>query len=147
MAADTTRPIEAPVAPDLARLFEAQRAASRAEPPPSLEERRCRLDVLIAAVEANEARFVEAISADFGHRARQETVIAETLISIAAARHAKRHVAQWMRPRPVATPLHMAPGRSRLEPQPLGVVGIIAPWNYPVQLALSPASAALAAGN
>lgn len=147
MAADSTRPIESAAVAELQRLFDLQRKASRSEPAPSADIRKARLDALIRAIETNESRIIDAISADFGHRASIETQIADTVISVASARHQKRHLAAWMRPRPVATPMYMAPSRSRLEPQPLGVIGIISPWNYPVQLALAPAAAALAAGN
>ena len=138
MAADSTRPIESAAAAELQRLFDLQRKASRTEPPPAADLRKARLDALIGAIEGNEARIIAAISADFGHRASIETQIADTVISVAAARHQKRHLSAWMRPRPVATPMHMQPARSRLEPQPLGVIGIIAPWNYPFQLAMIP---------
>ena len=62
-------------------------------------------------------------------------------------RHASKHLKNWMAPRRVATALQFIPARNRLIPQPLGVVGIIAPWNYPLQLTLAPAVGALAAGN
>jgi coniferyl-aldehyde dehydrogenase len=147
MAADSTRPIESAAQAELQRLFDLQRKASRTEAPPSGEQRKARLDALIRAIETNEPRIIEAITADFGHRASIETQIADTVISVAAAKHQKRHLSAWMRPRAVPTPMHMQPAKSRLEPQPLGVIGIISPWNYPVQLALAPAAAALAAGN
>lgn len=147
MAADSTRPVDSAAHAELQRLFQRQRQASRADAPPSASVRMARLDALISAIETNEARIIEAISADFSHRAPIESQIADTVISIAAARGQKRHLSAWMRPRPVPTPLHMLPGRSRLEPQPLGVIGIISPWNYPIQLALAPAAGALAAGN
>jgi coniferyl-aldehyde dehydrogenase len=150
MAADTARPdrtYSAEARERLERILAAQRAAFAKERYPSRETRLVRLDALIRAVESNEDRLVAAVNADFGNRARVETLIAEIVVTIGAARHARRNLARWMRPRGVATPLPMLPGRSRIEPQPLGVVGIIAPWNYPVQLALSPAAAALAAGD
>lgn len=147
--ADTTRPINGAPPRDVAldRLFDLQKSSFANEPYPSATTRAARLDALIRAVESNERRIVEAINADFSSRSRHETLIAEIIVSVSAAKAAKKHLAHWMRPRRVATPLHMQPGRSRLEPQPLGVVGIISPWNYPVQLAFSPAAAALAAGN
>lgn len=132
---------------EIGRVFALQKAAFAADPPPTIETRKARLDALIRAVEKNEDRIVAAVNADFGCRARTETLLSETVISIAAARHAKRHLAGWMRPKSVATPPHMLPAKSRIEPQPLGVIGIISPWNYPIQLALSPLAAALAAGN
>ena len=131
----------------LAGLFAAQRAAFAADPHPPLELRRDRLDRLAAAVEENEPEITAAVAADFGARAAQETRLAELFMIHAGVRHARRHLADWMRPRRVPTPLYLRPGRSRIVRQPVGVVGIISPWNYPVQLALLPAVAALAAGN
>src|ERR1700759_4082635 len=127
--------------------FHAQFDAPRAEPAPSCEVRIDRLRRLRAAIEDNEARFEQAISADFGHRASVETTIAETLFLYVEIKHALKHVKKWMAPRRVATSLQFMPGKNRLIPQPLGVVGIIAPWNYPLQLTLAPAIGALAAGN
>src|ERR1700759_1418826 len=127
--------------------FHAQFDASRAEPAPSCEVRIDRLRRPRAAIADNEARFEQAISADFGHRASVETTIAETLFLYVEIKHALKHVRKWMAPRRVATTLQFMPGKNRLIPQPLGVVGIIAPWNYPLQLTLAPAIGALAAGN
>ncbi|MBX9645478.1 MAG: coniferyl aldehyde dehydrogenase [Xanthobacteraceae bacterium] len=125
------------------RLFE----LSRAEPAPDLALRLDRLKRLRAAVTENEARFEAAISADFGHRCTTETVIAETMMVLSEIKHAAKHLKKWMAPQRIATTLQFAPARNRLMPQPLGVVGIIAPWNYPLQLTLAPAVAAIAAGN
>ena len=151
MAADTAHKLDASggAAGDkkIDRVFALQKAAFTTEPYPSKETRAARLDSLIRAVEKNEKRIVDVISADFGNRAAVETTLSEIILTISAARHAKRNLRRWMRSRNVKTPLQMLPGKSRLEPQPLGVIGIISPWNYPVQLALSPAAAALAAGN
>jgi coniferyl-aldehyde dehydrogenase len=144
--ADTVRPLETGSV-DIERVFALQRSAFAAEPFPSIDARRARLDALIRMVEANEDRIIKAVNDDFSCRSRHETIVAEVIVSVSAAKMAKASLDRWMRPRAVATPLHMKPGKSRLEPQPLGVIGIISPWNYPVQLALSPAAAALAAGN
>lgn len=132
---------------DLNAILARQRAAFSADIYPTRQERARRLSALIRAIEQNETRIIEAINADFGNRARTETVSAEIIISIAAAKAARRHLKSWMAPRRVKTPIHLKPAKSRVLPQPLGCVGIISPWNYPVQLALSPLSAALAAGN
>ena len=131
----------------LQELFAAQRLAFAAEPYPSLAARRDRLDRLEAMTERHEEEIVAAIAADFGARAAQETRLAELFTITAGVRHARRHLARWMRPRHVPTPIYLWPGRSRIVRQPVGVVGVISPWNYPVQLALLPALAALAAGN
>jgi len=131
----------------VAERFEAQRRAFAQEPYPAYEARLSRLDRLAALVEANEAAIVAAIDADFSGRAAQETQTAELFVVAAGIRHAKRHLKRWMRVRRVPTALHFRPGYNRLMPQPLGVIGIVSPWNYPLQLALAPALAALAAGN
>jgi coniferyl-aldehyde dehydrogenase len=128
-------------------VFGAMLACSRAEPPPPLEERLARLARLRALVADHEARFIQAISADFGCRPAVETTIAETLTVYNEIAHAKKHLKQWMAPKRIATAMQFQPGRNRLIPQPLGVVGIIAPWNYPLQLTLVPAIGAIAAGN
>jgi coniferyl-aldehyde dehydrogenase len=122
-------------------------ALSRTAPPPTLAERLDRLARLRAAILDNEARFDQAISADFGHRCATETAIAETLLVLGEIKHAAKHLKAWMAPQRVSTALQFLPAKNRLIPQPLGVVGIIAPWNYPLQLTLAPAVAALAAGN
>lgn len=132
---------------DAASLFAAQRAAFAREPDPPLSVRRDRLDRIAALVEEGEPEIVAAIAADFGVRSPHETRLAELFMIHAGIRHARRHLRDWMRARRAATPLYLRPGRSRIVRQPVGVVGVISPWNYAVQLALLPAVAALAAGN
>jgi coniferyl-aldehyde dehydrogenase len=131
---------------ELRRVFDLQKSGFDADRAPTRETRIARIDALMGAFEKHEAALIDAISSDFGNRARAESISAEIIVTIGAARHAKRHLGRWMAPRSVPTPIAMAPGKSRVLPQPLGVIGIISPWNYPVQLALSPAIAALAAG-
>ena len=132
---------------DLARSFEAQRAAFARERYPTLRVRKDRLARLADLVTKNEARFVAAIDGDFGGRSPHETRLAELYIVSSEISDAQRHLAKWMRPERVSTPLHLKPARARIERQPVGVVGVISPWNYPVQLALAPVAGALAAGN
>jgi len=136
-------PAQRAVEDGFAGMFE----LSRSRPAPTLAERLDRLERLRAAVSENEARFEQAISADFGHRSATETAIAETLLVLGEIKHAARHLKKWMAPQRVSTALQFLPAKNRLIPQPLGVVGIIAPWNYPLQLTLAPAVGALAAGN
>jgi coniferyl-aldehyde dehydrogenase len=132
---------------ELQRLLAVQRDAFARERYPELSVRRDRLARLLELVTAHEAEFVAAIHRDFGHRSAHETRLAELHIVASETRHAMRHLRRWMRPRRVSTPLQLLPGSSRIERQPLGVVGVISPWNYPVQLALAPVVGALAAGN
>ena len=132
---------------ELARLFDVQRAAFAKERYPSLDVRRNRLARLLDFVTRHEARFIEAVDQDFGGRSSHETRLAELYIVAAEIADSRRHLARWMRPQRVATPIHLKPGRARIERQPVGVVGVISPWNYPVQLALAPVAGAIAAGN
>lgn len=151
MPADTSRPIPGADTPigvtTLATVFAGQKRAFANDPSPSKQVRLDRLDALIRAITDNEEKIIKAVESDFTSRSRYETIISEIVVSVSAAKHAKKHLSRWMRARHVATPIHMQPSKSRIEPQPLGVIGIISPWNYPVQLALSPTAAALAAGN
>jgi coniferyl-aldehyde dehydrogenase len=134
-------------AADVAARYATQRAAFSEERYPSHAVRRDRLDRLATLIDRHEPEIVAAIAGDFGVRPAQETRLTELFVVDVALRHASRHLADWMRSRRAPTPLYLRPGRSWIERQPLGVVGIISPWNYPVQLALLPAVAALAAGN
>ena len=127
--------------------FDALREAFARDPFPGVAARRDRIARIAAIVRERERDFVAAIDADFGHRSSHETRLAELFIVTSEARLAMRRVGRWMRPERVRTPIQLQPGRARVLPQPLGVAGIVSPWNYPVQLALAPAIAALAAGN
>ena len=132
--------LAAPVSSRNGAAFEAERDPSLRGAPRSARR-------LLALTERNEDAIVAAIAADFGTRPAQETRLAELFMVSAGIRHARRHLARWMAPRRVHTPLYLQPGTSRLVRQPLGVVGVISPWNYPFQLAMLPAVAAIAAGN
>lgn len=136
-----------PAQTGLAQIFQAQRSAHAADPCPGYARRRDRLSRLLALTEEAEAQWVKAIDADFGGRCSQETRMAELFIVRASIRHALGHLRQWMRTRRVKTDLHFLPGRNCIVPQPLGVVGVVSPWNYPYQLSMGPAVGALAAGN
>jgi len=131
----------------LAQALDMQRQAYAADPYPGLAARRDRLDRLARMLREHAAGIRDAISADFGQRANEETELLELFTSLEGIAHARRHLRRWMRVerRPVAW--WSRPGRAELVRQPLGVVGIIVPWNYPLYLAVSPLTAALAAGN
>lgn len=134
-------------APALSDLLQRQKTAAASEPFPDYERRRAWLGKLLALTENHESEISSAIDADFGGRSSQETRLAELLIVRAGIRHAMSHLKSWMRPKRIHTGMAFWPARNRLVPQPLGVVGVVSPWNYPFQLALAPAVAALAAGN
>ena len=128
-------------------IFEAQRRAFTQDTNPGFAVRDDRLARLAALTGKHHDDIAAAISADFCHRSLHETVLAETFVVLSAIRHARHHLKAWMKTRRVATPLHLFPGYSRILRQPLGVVGIVSPWNYPFQLAIAPAIGAIAAGN
>jgi coniferyl-aldehyde dehydrogenase len=130
-------------------ILDRQRAAFMAELPVPLAVRRDRLKRAIALVADNADRFCDALSEDFGHRSRDQSMIADIAASVAPLRHALKHVGRWARAerKPVMFPLGLLGGRAWVEYQPKGVVGIIAPWNFPVNLVMSPLAGVLAAGN
>ncbi len=131
----------------LTPALELQRRSFEADPYPPLSARRDRLDRLRRMLREHFTSIRDAIAADFGVRASEETELLEQFTSLEGIAHARRHLRRWMRTerRPVAW--WSLPGRARLMRQPLGVVGIIVPWNYPLYLAISPLTSALAAGN
>jgi coniferyl-aldehyde dehydrogenase len=129
------------------RIFDLQHAASRREPAPDLAARLRALTRLRTLVTQNEGALAKAISADFGVRARAETELLEIVPTLNAVRYAKRHLASWMRPKRAHVDLSFQPAKAWIRQEPLGVVGIISPWNYPLLLSLSPLVDALAAGN
>jgi coniferyl-aldehyde dehydrogenase len=132
---------------DLMNSLEVQRLAFNQNPYPSWAARKAKLVKLGQAIAAHEKEFQKAISNDFGNRAVQETTLTEMLVIKAGISHALKHTKRWMRRRKVATALPYKMGSSQIVPQPLGVVGIISPWNYPLQLAIMPLIGALGAGN
>lgn len=134
-------------ASDMTALLERQRAAFRAEPDPPRAIRDDRLKRLAALVKDGRARLAAAIAQDFGHRSAHETLLLEAGPALAAIRHARGHLKAWMRPQRRASALEFLSVRNRVQYQPLGVVGILSPWNYPLFLALGPLVDVLAAGN
>ena len=136
-----------PVTLDVRAIFDAQRAAFLRAGAPTLQERRADLKKLSDAIGRNTDRLAAAISADFGNRSRHETELGEVFPAQSAIRHTLHHLAAWMRPKRVSVGLELVPASARILYQPVGVVGIISPWNYPFNLAIVPLVAALSAGN
>ncbi len=136
-----------PEASALHELLDVQRAAWLREPSPPWEARARHLKALRALLMEHREAFAEAMNADFGQRARAEVLLAEIVTVKEEIDVALRHGARWMKPKRRATGKWLWPARARVVPQPLGVIGIVAPWNYPLQLAAGPLVGALAAGN
>jgi len=132
---------------DLPLAFERQRAAASAQPCPDWDTRADRLRRLQRMLVEHEAAISQAIDADFGGRPAIETELAEIWPSLEEVKGALRHGRRWMKPRRAGVGKWFMPARAQVLPQPLGVVGVIVPWNYPLYLAIGPLAAALAAGN
>jgi coniferyl-aldehyde dehydrogenase len=142
-----SKPVEDQTLAQMRQAFDRQRAASRVDMNPSHEVRVARLNRLYAMTERIAPALVEAVSADFGHRSPHVTRLADVMMVLSAIKHARRRLKSWMRVRRAPTALAYRPGWSRIIAQPVGVVGVVSPWNYPYQLAMGPAIAAIAAGN
>lgn len=132
---------------DMSETFNRLHIASRAAPPPDAAHRRALLDTLRTMVIENKDAFADAISADFGGRARAETELLEVVPLLNAIRHARKSLPRWMRDERRHVAITFQPGKAWIRHEPLGVIGIIAPWNYPLLLALGPLVDVLAAGN
>jgi len=128
-------------------LLAAQRAAYRASPMPSADQRRAWLKALRQVILDEKQTLAEAVSSDFGNRARSETLLAEIMPSLHGIDYAGKRLGKWMKPSRRRVGLAFQPASARVLYQPLGVVGIIVPWNYPLHLAFGPLIGALAAGN
>ena len=113
----------------------------------SYEQRIELLSRLDAAVRRNREAVVEACSQDFGRRARIETLAADIMVTLDEIKHARKNLRRWMRPQRRAINLTFKPARGEIRYTPLGVVGVVAPWNDPFQLAIIPLANAIAAGN
>jgi coniferyl-aldehyde dehydrogenase len=123
------------------------KAAYATEPNPTLEVRLERIGRIEKMIVANEEKLCKALIADFGVRHPIETRLAEFQMVYQACKYTRQHLKDWMKPVRMETPSYLSSSEAWLQYQSMGVVGIMSPWNYPVQLALLPAIAALAAGN
>jgi coniferyl-aldehyde dehydrogenase len=117
------------------------------EPSPSFTERKERIERVVAMIDKYEENLCKVVQADFGNRHSVETRLTELAMVRQAAKYSIKHLKSWMKMRDISMPMHLKPSKAWVQAQPKGVVGIISPWNYPIQLALIPAISAIAAGN
>jgi coniferyl-aldehyde dehydrogenase len=137
-----------PMADVLGNALAQQRQAYLAHPYPDLAARKADLQQLLRFVHENKEALITAVSTDYGHRSRHETMLTEISPLIADIKHSIRQLRSWMRrQRRHVDRMSYGLGRNRVIPQPLGVVGIIVPWNFPINLSLVPLTAVFAAGN
>ena len=145
---NSTSPTSTDMAARLQQALLAQRRAYLAHPVPTLDERRADLRTLERFVRENQDALVQAICADYGHRSRHETLLTDISPVLSGIRHVLGELKGWMRPRRRRIDrLAYGLARNRVLPQPLGVVGVIVPWNFPLNLSLVPLTYIFAAGN
>jgi coniferyl-aldehyde dehydrogenase len=131
---------------DLRPVLDQLRAAHRRQPP-GYRQRMDDLERLATVVQKHRDELAKTVSADFGRRSRHESLVADVMTTLDEIRHLRRHLRGWMRPSRRGLNIAFLPARGEIRHQPLGVVGIVSPWNYPIQLALIPLADAIAAGN
>ena len=131
----------------LQKQFSRLHALSRSNPINDWAIRERLLDDLEMLLSDNRENLAHAISADFGHRSESETQFAELFPSFTGISHAKKYGKSWMKTRRASISAMYRPAHNEIQPQPLGVVGIMVPWNYPLYLAVGPMIDALTAGN
>ena len=137
------------VIPDnLQQAFDLQQLHYRAHRNPSLQERTADLKALHRLLVENRDALVDAVNADYGTRSRFETLFTEILLNQEGILDAIKHLKKWMKPQKRALDITQYPtARARVIPQPLGVVGIVVPWNFPISMAIAPLTGVFAAGN
>ena len=138
-----------PITEAMMKVLDAQRQDYINEGHVSAETRIDRLNRGVAAVARHQDRLVEALNTDFSCRPRELSMLTDIAGSIMPMKTATKHLRSWMKPekRKTMFPLNLLGGRSRVEYQPLGVVGVLSPWNFPVNLTFAPLAEVLAAGN
>ncbi|MGC6500406.1 MAG: coniferyl aldehyde dehydrogenase [Henriciella sp.] len=136
-------------ASELDRILETQKAAHLREGTPSAEKRVEWIDKSIDLLVTHGAALARAMAEDFGHRSIDQSNLTDIAGTIASLKHSRAHLRKWMRPekRSVDFPLNLLGSRARVEYQPKGVIGIISPWNFPVNLTFAPLANVFAAGN
>ena len=126
-----------------------QKAAFTSAQPEDMPARRDRIDRAIAMLIDHKDAFAKAVSADFGHRSTEQTLMTDIMPSVGALKHARKHFQAWSRneKRKAMFPLGLLGAKAEVRYQPKGVVGVIAPWNFPVGMVMVPMAGILAAGN
>ena len=151
MSAAEVRPLETGTAEArMKAVLEAQRQAHLKDGPPSAAKRIEWIDRAIAIVIGHKDQIAEALREDFGHRSVESTMLTDIAGSIGPLKHAKAHLKKWMqREKRAVTPaiLGLFGARAYIEYQPKGVVGVISPWNFPINLTFTPLAGIFAAGN
>ncbi|MBL4863770.1 MAG: aldehyde dehydrogenase family protein, partial [Rhodobiaceae bacterium] len=149
VAEDNRGADDASAATAMREILDRQKAAQLKEGAPSVERRIDWIDRAIALLVDNQKEIAEAMAADFGHRSIEQSLLTDIMGSIGPLKHAKKHVREWSKAekRKVLFPLGLFGAKARIEYQPKGVVGVISPWNFPINLTFVPLGGIFAAGN
>ncbi|MFM2587872.1 coniferyl aldehyde dehydrogenase [Vibrio sp. TBV020] len=132
---------------DLRDLFSELKAQYSKDPAPSYEQRLEKLNTLKLALLDSQSQLVTALNTDYGHRSEFDSLICDLLPAINHINYTVKHLKKWVKPSKRHSGLLLFPSKVRVEYQPLGVIGVIAPWNFPIVLSIAPIVTALAAGN
>ncbi len=132
---------------DVEQQLEKLQRAFMADPFPSEQLRKQQLKALKTALLKHKEKLLKAVSADFGNRSDDETLLADIMPVVMSIQHTIKHLREWMKPEKRGASMLFQPVSNFITYQPLGVVGIMSPWNYPIFLSLGPLVAAIAAGN
>ncbi len=144
----TDPPAQVLIPAEFEQCLASQRAAYLADPNPVYAQRVADLESLARMLKENQSALVDAINRDYGNRSSFETLFAEFFVVLEGIRDAVKHLKRWMRPTKRHVDMMVYPlARNRVIPQPLGVVGVIVPWNFPLNLSFAPLTAIFAAGN
>ena len=136
-------------ADDMQKILDRQKRAYLNDGLVSNEVRHDRLERAVNVIKKNEEKLVDAMSADFGHRSHHQSRFTDIASSIGPLRHAQKNLKRWRKSekRSAMFPLSLLGAKARVDYQPLGVVGVISPWNFPVNLTFTPLAGVLSAGN
>lgn len=140
-------PLQTDIATQLQQRLSAQKSAYLRQPTPDLDARKAQLKALKKALLAQQNRIIEALSQDYGHRSADDSLISDIMPCINNINYTLKHLKNWMKPSRRHAGMLLAPANITVHYQPVGVVGIIVPWNFPVMLSIGPLITALAAGN
>lgn len=145
IAKDDTATVEA----RMRTVLERQKQAHIREGAPSAELRIDRINRAIGLIVDYQDEICSALSADFGHRSTDQSIMSDVVGCLGGLKEAKKQLRKWMRPdhRSSTFPFNLAGGKSRVEYQPLGTVGLITPWNFPMAMTFSPLAGIFSAGN
>lgn len=134
---------------EMEAILKRQRDAFTASQPEALSVRKDRIKRAMALIEENGEELAKAMSADFGNRSLMQSMVFDIATTVGAGKHALSHLDKWARreKRPVQFPLGLLGAKAEVRYEPKGVVGILSPWNFPVQLAFTPLMQVFAAGN